>query len=305
MLRFRQLQALHAVMDTGTVTGAAERLGVSQPAISNLLAQLEGQTNLRLFDRIKGRLTPTPEATVLFKEVDTVVRGLDQVSSAVTDLQNQRAGQLQIAATHAVSLTFLPKLIARFLADQPEVMVSLQTRYSRNIQEWVASQLYEIGVTELPIEQEGLDAEIFSVECRCAIPVDSPLAGLETATPQALDDAPFVTMGQDHMTYHRTREAFLQAGARWRPRAETHLFSVLLEFMKEGMGVGLVDPFTLAADDGAGYVTAPFSPSINLDLALIRARGRPLSRRGEAFYDALRATLSAQATHSETGAAAS
>ena len=88
-LRFRQLQAFHAIIEAGTVTGAAETLGISQPGISNLLGELERQTKLKLFDRSKGRLVPTPEAVVLFQEIDTVVRGLDHVTQAVTDLQNQ------------------------------------------------------------------------------------------------------------------------------------------------------------------------------------------------------------------------
>ncbi len=54
-LRFRQLQAFHAIIETGTVTGAANLLGISQPGISNLIAQLERETRLSLFARVKGR----------------------------------------------------------------------------------------------------------------------------------------------------------------------------------------------------------------------------------------------------------
>ena len=99
-LRFRQLQAFHAIVELGTVTKAAIHLGISQPGISNLIAQLERQTKLSLFERRSGRLVPTPEADILFREVDTVVRGLDHVQQAVTDLQNKQAGQLQGASPH-------------------------------------------------------------------------------------------------------------------------------------------------------------------------------------------------------------
>ena len=107
-LRFRQLQAFHAIIETGTVTGAAEQLGISQPGVSNLIHQLERQTRVPLFKRDKGRLVATPEADLLFREVDTVVRGLDHVSQAVSDLQNKQAGQLQIASQHSVSFGFMP-----------------------------------------------------------------------------------------------------------------------------------------------------------------------------------------------------
>ena len=103
MPRFRQLQALHAVIETDTVTGAGDRLGISQPGISNLLSQLETETKLSLFKRSKGRLLPTPEAMVLFQEVETLVRSLSQVDQTVVDLQNQRVGHLQVVVTHALS----------------------------------------------------------------------------------------------------------------------------------------------------------------------------------------------------------
>ena len=117
-LRFRQLQAFHAIVELGTVTKAANHLGISQPGISNLIAQLERKSNLELFERRASRLVPTPEAEILFREVDTVVRGLDRVQQAVTDLQNKQAGQLQVASPHLLSFGFMPELIARFAADR-------------------------------------------------------------------------------------------------------------------------------------------------------------------------------------------
>ncbi len=80
-MRYRPLQALHSVIETGAVTAAAQSLGISQPAISNLLAQLQDQTKLKLFERERGRLVPTHEAKVLYREIDTVVRGINQLNN--------------------------------------------------------------------------------------------------------------------------------------------------------------------------------------------------------------------------------
>ncbi|MEP3275433.1 MAG: LysR family transcriptional regulator [Stappiaceae bacterium] len=294
-MRFRPLQALHAVIENGTVTAAADSLGISQPAISNLLAQIEGSTKLKLFDREKGRLIPTPEAMILYREIDTVVRGLNQVSLAVTDLQNQRAGTLQVVCTHAVSFGFMTGLISDFLREHSDVDVSLQTRYSRNIQQWVASGLNEIGICELPVFDDGLVWEQMQFVCKLAIPLDSPLATLDVVGPEDLNDAPFIVMGDDHMTYHRTKELFLNSNSRWRIKCQSHLFRTLLEFVKTGLGVALIDPFTLAFDDGAGYVVKPFRPSVYLDMALIRHNSRSLSALGDAFYERVRTEMKSYA----------
>lgn len=285
--RFRQYQAFHAIIETGTVTGAAEAMGISQPGVSNLIAQLERQTKLKLFERQRGRLVPTPEAAVLFQEVDTVVRGLDHVAQAVVDLQNQKAGQLQVATSHAMAFGLMPSLIAEFLHDRPNLTIAFQSQYSSKIQEWVAAGLFEIGICEVPLRHDGLDRREMSFAVQCVVPESSPVAQHPVMTPSLLSDQPFIVMGADHMVTARTREAFQAEGARLRIRGHTDLFRNALNLVKQGLGVALVDPFTLSSDDGKGYLVRPFQPAILLDMIIVTARGRPLSAVGREFLEAL------------------
>jgi len=284
---FRQFQAFHAIIERGTVTAAAEHLGVSQPAISNLLGQLERSTGLKLFERARGRLVPTPEATVLFEEIDTVIRGLDQVNQAVVDLQNQKAGQLQIATSHAPAFGFLPRLIADFARDRPGLTIAFQSQYSGKIQEWVAAGLFEIGVCEMPVRHEGMDHRHLYFETLCALPAASAPEAQEALTPFHLDDFPFIVMGSDHMVSRRSREAFHSKGVNFRVRGHTDLFRNALNMVKEGLGAAFIDPFTLANDDGRGYVVRRFAPAILLDIVVITAKDRPLSAIGQQFLDRL------------------
>ncbi len=282
-VQFRQLQAFHAIIEAGTVTAAAEQLGISQPGMSNLLAQLERQTNFKLFQRRKGRLVPTPEASVLYREIDTVVRGLDHVNQAVVDLQNQKTGQLQVASSHALAFGFLPQEIARFAEDKPSLTIAFQSNYSSKIQEWVAAGLFEIGICELPLINDGLQARLFHFETLCALPEDSELAAERSLTPKLLDGFPLIVMGADHMVNRRAREAFHSDGAHWRPRCHTDLFRNALSMVKQGVGAAFIDPFTLSSDSGEGYVVRPFRPRIQLDIAIVTAKARPLSSIGTEF----------------------
>ena len=282
---FRQFQAFHAVIESGTVTAAAEHLGISQPAISNLLSQLERQTTLKLFERRRGRLVPTPEAKALFDEVDTVVRGLDHVNQTVVDLQNQKAGHLQVAASHALAFGFMPAEIAAFGRDRPNLTLAFQSQYSGRIQEWVAAGLFEIGICELPVRHEALDQRHFTFETVCAIPRRDAPEGHGPMTPALLNDYPFIIMGADHMVSRRTREAFHSDGANFRIRCHTDLFRNALNLVKQGMGAAMIDPFTLASDDGQGYVVRRFEPTIFLDIVILTRRDRPLSVIGRQFLD--------------------
>lgn len=282
---FRQYQAFHATIETSTVTGAAEQLGISQPGISNLISQLERSTKLKLFERTRGRLIPTPEAMVLFDEIDTVVRGLDHVNQAVVDLQNQKMGQLQVATNHALAFGFMPEQIRQFAETRPDLVVSFQSQYSSKIQEWVMAGLFEIGICELPLRHDGLDALHFHFETLCAIPTNSPLVEYDVLTPELMDDYPFIVMGAEHMVNRRARETFHAAGAKWRVRCHTDLFRNALNLVKQGFGASLIDPFTLMSDDGEGYVVRRFEPRILLDIVILTARSRALSNTGKQFMD--------------------
>lgn len=289
---FRHLQAFHAVIEKGTVTSAAQSLGISQPAISNLLAQLQDKTKLKLFKKDKGRLIATPEAVILFNEIDTVVRGLSRVDHVISNLQNERVGSLQVACTHSVSFGFMTGLVSDFIREFPDVDVLYQTRYSQNIQEWVVSGLVEIGITELPVLSDDIVSYPLRFKCQLAIPDNSPLAKLEVITPEDLDNVPFIEMGADHIISYRIRELFLESNSRLRVKCQSHLFRSLLEFVKTGLGVALIDPFTLANDDGAGYVIRPFKPDIFLDMALIHHKTRPVSNLGMRFYQEVKEAMS-------------
>lgn len=290
-LRFRQLQAFHAVLEAGTVTGAAEMLGISQPGISNLLSQLESQSGLQLFKRISGRLLPTPEAEILYQEVDTVVRGLDQVSQTVLDLQNKNLGQLQIVSQHSISFGFLPKLVARFAKNRPDLKISFQSQSSAKVQEWVVAGLYEIGICETPLYHDTLSVYPVPIETVVALPADSPLRHHPVLTPELLADQPFIVMGPDHVTHRRLREAFDTAGFPLRERVQSHLFKNLLSFVQEGMGVAILDTFALEYSAQGGFVTRPFRPKIMMEMAVITSSTRPISRVGQEFLDLLLAEL--------------
>ena len=75
-LNLRQVEAFKAVIEYGTVSRAAEMMNVSQPATSKLIAHLEEDTGLRLFDRVKGRLVPTRHGMRLFEEIDRIFAGV-------------------------------------------------------------------------------------------------------------------------------------------------------------------------------------------------------------------------------------
>lgn len=227
----------------------------------------------------------------MHREIDTVVRGIDHVTQTVFDLQNKQAGQLQIASQHSMSFGFVPKLIAGFAHSRPDMNISFQSQYSSKIQEWVLSGLFEIGICEMPMLYDTLQYYPLHVETRIALHKDNPLQKQKVLTPELLKDEPFLVMGPDHITQRRLREAFENSNIPIKSRVHSHLFKNLLAFVKEGMGVALLDRFGLEFDYDDRFVVRRFEPTIMMDMAVITSATRPLSQLGKEFLALLLSEL--------------
>ena len=121
----KTLEAFREIIRSGSATAAARNLGLSQPAISRLLARFEGRLHFRLFNRSKGRLLPTTQALMLFEEVDLALQGIERVRSLADDILNTNAGQLRIVAPPSFAEGPLVAPVASFLARHPKIRISI------------------------------------------------------------------------------------------------------------------------------------------------------------------------------------
>ncbi len=158
------------------------------------------------------------------------------------------------------------------------------------IQRWISSDLYDIGIAELPLIHSGIESEEFNFKCVCVLPEGHSLLKHETLTPKELDNEPFISLNADHMTHHQTRQAFADAGARWKVRVETQLFLSAARLTQKGTGVAILDPFTLKYDSH-GLKTRPFLPDIYFKIGILYPSGHPRSLLAEEFLKLLRERL--------------
>ena len=124
----KALESFREIMAAGSVTGAAQVLGMSQPAVSRLLAQLEGDLGFRVFDRVKGRLVPTAHALVLYEEVDMAFHGLERVRALAQDIVSINAGHLRVVAPPTFAEGPLVPVIASFMRAHPKIQVAMASR---------------------------------------------------------------------------------------------------------------------------------------------------------------------------------
>ncbi|MDP8994718.1 MAG: LysR family transcriptional regulator, partial [Pseudomonadota bacterium] len=156
MIRLRQLEVFRAVMISGTMTGAAQMLHISQPAASKMLRHMEDRLGLSLFRREKGRLQATPEAIKLYEEVEKIFRTVTVVEKYAQDLRDAQAGVLTLACTPTLSYTFLSKAIVRFRQVRPRVRVWVQITTTRQTIELAETRQIDLGFIHAPADDSLL-----------------------------------------------------------------------------------------------------------------------------------------------------
>jgi DNA-binding transcriptional LysR family regulator len=267
-MQLRELECFRTLMMSGTMTRAADELGISQPAVSATIAGLERKLGFTLFTRQAGRLTPTPEAHLFFNEVSRSLAAFESTERAAAEIRDGKRGSLSIVAYPSISIALLPRILSLFMSDRPDIRVKLVSRSSYVVKELVSTQQFDVAIAELPTDHPAERIERFSYRCDCILPTDHPLAKLDVITPRDLDKVPFISLFRDHTTYGQLATAFSSFNAKWNVVAEVQYFATVCELVAAGCGAGLVDPVISAPFTG-DVVRRRFEPAIVYDIGLL------------------------------------
>lgn len=192
-MNLHQMEVFHAIMTHGTVTGAARALNISQPSATGVLQHTEMRLKMVLFDRVKGRLMPTPEAKALFAQVERVFECVEGVQRTIDNLREARSGTLNIVAIPAVGAMLLPAAIGDFLTCHPNVSIRFQMRTRREVTELIESRAVELGFGFLTSVQAHIECrEIARRDLICILPRGHTLEQLKQIS--AADIAPYPLM---------------------------------------------------------------------------------------------------------------
>lgn len=288
-LNLRQIEAFKAVIEYGTVSRAAEMVNISQPAMSKLIAHLEEDTGLRLFDRVKGRLVLTRRGMRLYEEIDRIFVGIRQVENAVEAIRRDEQSRLLIGVMPALSGSFIQLATTRFLSLQPGVLCALQSRSSQWIADGLVTRKLDVGFTVTPIDNPYIVAEpLMAHPLVCIMPLGHPLTAKSVVTPQDLEGQAFVSFDPESFTSKRIGEVFEAHGIAPDIAMIVSISPTLCEFVAAGIGVSLVHPSAVVGLQDK-LVIRRFEPAVQVDFQLCHIRDNRNARLVEAFLEGARA----------------
>jgi DNA-binding transcriptional LysR family regulator len=286
MLKVRQLEVFRAVMKTGSVSGAARTMNVSQPAVTKTLQLLEGRIGLPLFMRIKGRLQCTPEAEALLPEIERMFGSLDSIDHVASELRGGYAGRIAIASSATLTSSLVPAAIQRFRRNRPRIRFEIRALASRHVIEEVRNSQVDLGVLDFPLGGEDFEAyDLCCGEIGCVMRIDHPLAQRKSIAPKDLCDQNLIGFSETTFTGSSIHEAFRAANVSCQISYTTNQTFSAYALVQGGAGIAIVDPFPLLSGAFADLVIRPFHPTIEIRPRVILPRNRPVSQVSRWFVD--------------------
>ncbi len=287
-LNSRLLECFHATMAVGTVTGAAEILNTSQPAVSRSLKQLEDAVKMSLFNRSGNRVVPTREAYLLYEEVDKSFRSIRRIGRAAEEIRNLRQGRIHIACAPAYSQGLLVSAVTAFNTDRPGVQTVVSTRQTPTISELVASQQCDIGLAAYAVEPEGTEHQLFTDAPEiCVLPADHPLIEKSEISPQDLHQQKFVALGHNDPYAQRLNRILETLEVTPITVIEVHNSIMAAEAVAQGVGISVINPFSALSFKHRPVVFRRFTEDLPFMSTLLRSKFQPASALIRAFETSL------------------
>ena len=293
----RQLAAFCAVVERKSFSQAAERLGVTQPAVSLQVRSLEKRLGRRLLDRSGRRVEPTEAGAALYRSAQRMLQLEEQL---VDELQaaggGELGGTLHVGASTGPSSTVVPVLLCEFQRANPGVSVSLSISDTQSVVDRVAERELELGVVGAARRHRGVVFEpFFRDEVVLAVPPGHAFAD-RTVSLEQLREQPLIVMQEGAGVRQVIEDELRRAGVRLRdlePKLELGLQESVKAAVLAGYGVTFISRAAIAADLAAGTLATARVKGLDpaRDISIVRSAGRSPTRAAEAFLDFARARV--------------
>ena len=292
-ITFRQIDAFKTVVQTGTVTESARMLGISQPAVSRLISDLENEVGFRLFARSGRNLKATPEAMLLVDEVRRALSGLEQIKHTASAIKDFKDAQLRLIATPAFSTLIAPQLMRKFSERRPDALVSLEIQSIDVAIEWMVSQNFDFGIAPATLVNPVTSSyPLTDTNTICVFPRGHRFEGKKKVTRKDLEDESFISYLRDSQFRFEVDEIFRKAKVERRLQYEARTTDAICRLVAEGLGVSVIVNMGSLPGADKDFGAAPFEVDVPFDGALIWSQQKPMSRVAQDFLEMVESEFS-------------
>lgn len=258
--------ALLKVIEVGSFTKAAELLGYTQPALSQMIASLEKELSIKILYRSRYGIRLTPEGERLYPSIQSSVFQYEVMRRTADEICGLNSGIVRIGTVSSVSCHWLPGIIRTFWKKHPEIQIVLHQGDYTSIPEWVRTGAVDFGFVN-PHAVKGMETIIIkSGEFRAVLPQNHPLSEKKSLVLEDLAEEPFLLLEEG--VYSEPLEAFHAAGINPNVRLRVHDDYSILSMVEQGLGVSLLTELVLRKTN-YDVVTLPIEPPIIRTMSIV------------------------------------
>jgi DNA-binding transcriptional LysR family regulator len=284
---FEQLKTFMEVSRLRSFSRAAEKLSVTQPAISAQIRSLENEVGARLFDRDGGKVTFTAAGRVFEPFAEHVLQCHAHIGTTIAELHRSPRGEIAISANEATSLYVLPSVFAQFKREYTRVSLKIVRADRAKTIESVLNREVDFGIVSLPVKDSRLLVDVIHKdEVVLVAPNAHPLAGREQVILPEILQYPLLLPKQGRQR-EQLDELFRAHDAQPRVAMEVESSELLKRLVAAGLGMGFLPRAVVSADERAGLlrVLRVDGLRISRELALVYRKEKALTRAGQAFLE--------------------
>jgi len=290
-MRLRHIEVFHAIMQVGTISGAAQVLHISQPAVTKVLQHAELQLGMPLFERVRGKLYPKPEAHRLFIETEKLNRDLQSIRRLAASLKGRAVETVRLVSTPTIAISVLPAAMTAWRRDFPATRCELATHHTSEIVNTLRLGEADLGLSLQDPRHPGILAEPIAQGVMTVIappgrwPAPAPGKPAEPLTAAGLEGE-LIGYADNDPLGDMVVAACEAQGIQPRFHTVVQTYQIARSLVEAGGGMAVVDPFTAASGRGR-LQSRPWAPAIPIQLYLLTPAHAPLSHGARQLADSI------------------
>ncbi len=290
-MNLSQLKAFLAVAQDRSFSRAAEKLYLTQPAVSKQIQALEEALGMRLFDRVGRSILLTQAGNILHDHAHIAFRTLEEARETINQLRGLQRGHLRISAASTIGTYMLPQPLGELKAQFPGIEISLAITNKARVVQQVLSHEVELGFVGPPVEPAELEMEEYLLDELVLIMAPTHrLAQEESVGVAELAEEVFILREQGSGTREIMEEELGRVRVSLKKAMELGSTEAIKQAVAANLGVSIVSKFAISLEILQGRLAVARLPELNLrrQLFVIHHGGRTLSPAAQEFCSLLR-----------------
>jgi len=292
-MELTHLRSFAAIARERSVTRAAIRLGLTQPALSIQIKALEAELGEALFARHRKQMQLTQAGEIFYRHVQTVLTTLEEARTEVAELRQLLRGHLAMATSDTNSAYILPEVLQQFCAYYPHVRIDIRNKMSSQVLQLVLDHEVDFGIATLPMAHRQVITEtLFHREEVVICPVDHPLSRVATVALAQVSPYPLLVLSPGSTSRQLLDLAFQHAGVPMQVAMNLGSMEVMKRFVEIGLGVAIVPRVAVAEEVQQGRLTVLSIEDLPArEIGLVERKNAHRSPPAVAFLHLLRTHL--------------